>query len=150
MKQYKRQLKSFYWTNQLIDRTAAREQELKIKDNCKLVTVNPFYADDGTPTKEIAQIDAGQKTTVSPEEIVGRDLKLIKDCDGLIAYLSSDKNMGSCMEIAIASCMWSKPVYVIATQDHLASHPWVVYFANKVFRSSFEFIQWWNEELDEK
>jgi nucleoside 2-deoxyribosyltransferase len=133
----------YYYTNQTVHRHRAREIELKIEKETGLRLENPFY--DGEH-KEIEDLDAGRPIKVTADEIVGADLRKIRDSDGIVALLSSFKNIGSAMEIAICSYSWGKPVYVIATNDKLYDHPWVAYFATRRFHSAKEFIQWYHKE----
>lgn len=127
----------FYFTNQTIDRVIAREKELRIERETGIVLDNPFYDGDA---KEVRSLDATGTSDMSSDEIVGRDLKRIKDSDGIVAYMSNDRNIGSCMEIAIASLMWGKPVYIIAVATNIYNHPWIKYFANRIFKTDYEFI----------
>jgi nucleoside 2-deoxyribosyltransferase len=133
----------YYFTNQTVHRHRAREIELKIEKETGLRLENPFY--DGEH-KEIADLDAGRPIFITADEIVGADLRKIRDSDGIIALMSSFKNIGSAMEIAIGAYSWGKPVYVIATNDKLYSHPWIEYFATKRFRTPSEFIKWYHKE----
>lgn len=135
----------FYFTNQTADRHNARAIELKIEKETHLELENPFY--DGE-AKEIDDLDAGRPIKISADEIVGMDLRKIRDSKGIVALMSHDRNIGSAMEIAICAYSWGKPVFVIATQEHLAKHPWIVYFATKIFTHEDEFIKYWKENRD--
>lgn len=136
-------MKILYFTNQTIDRKIAREQELKIEEQTGLILDNPFYDGD---QKELGALDCGGSSNLSAEEIVGRDLKKIREADGLLAYITNDRNIGSMMEIAIASFSWGKPVYIIALEDRVFNHPWIQFFANKVFHNTYEFIRFAHRE----
>lgn len=133
----------WYFTNQTCHRRRAREIELRIEKETGLRLENPFY--DGEH-KEIADLDAGRPIKVTSDEIVGADLRKIRDADGIVALMSSVKNIGSAMEIAIGAYSWGKPVYVIATNPKLYSHPWIEYFATRRFRTPSEFIKWYHKE----
>lgn len=133
----------WYYTNQTIHRHKAREIELRIEKETGLVLENPFY--DGEH-KEIADLDAGRPIKISADEIVGMDLRKVRDSDGIIALMSSNRNIGSAMEIAIGSYSWGKPVYVIAPNKSCYNHPWVKYFATRIFRTPSEFIKWYHKE----
>lgn len=141
-------MKTFYFTNQLINRHNARTVEVLIEEATGLRLDNPFYGDDGTPTLEIAQLDAGQKCTIENPTIVRMDLKKIIDSDGIIAYLTH-RSFGSPCEIALAHEMWGKPVYAIvpAGSEVDPNHPWVQELTNKVFRSVEEFIAYSKENI---
>jgi nucleoside 2-deoxyribosyltransferase len=133
----------WYYTNQLAHHKKAREIELKIEKATGLRLENPFY-DGGA--KEIQEINAGKPITLTADEIVGMDLRKIRDADGIVALLSSTRNIGSAMEIAIGAYAWGKPVYVIATKKKLYDHPWIEYFATKRFHNPKEFIVWYHKE----
>jgi hypothetical protein len=133
----------WYFTNQLAHHKRAREIELRIEKETRLVLENPFY--DGE-AKEIAQINKGKEVTLTADEIVGMDLRKIREADGIIALFSSVRNIGSAMEVAIGSYSWGKPVYVIATKKRLYDHPWIAYFATKRFHTPAEFIAWYKQE----
>jgi len=133
----------YYFTNQTVHRRKAREIELRIEKETGLRLENPFYDGDH---KEIADLDAGRPIKVTADEIVGADLRKIRDSDGIIALMSSSKNIGSAMEIAIGSYSWGKPVYVIATSKCAYNHPWIKYFATRLFKTPTEFIKWYHKE----
>jgi len=133
-----------YFTNQTIDRQKAREQELKIEEATGIELENPFY--DGE-AKEVKSLDSTGTTDLSADEIVGMDLRKIREADGLLAYMSNDRDIGSCMEIAIAAHSWGKPVYIISPSEAHIDHPWIKYFAIRVFKSSYEFIKYAKEHL---
>jgi hypothetical protein len=133
-----------YFTNQTVDRQLARTVELKIEQSCKnLILENPFY--DGE-AKELKGLDTKGKSDLSFDEICGADLRKIRDSSGLLAYMSNDRDIGSNMEIAICSHSWGKPVYIIATTDNHFNHPWIQYFATRLFKNEDEFINWWNSK----
>lgn len=131
-----------YFTNQTIDRKLAREIELKIEQATGLELDNPFYDGDA---KEVKALDATGQSNMSADEICGRDLKRIRDAEGLLALMTNDRNIGSCMEIAICGHSWGKVVYVIAPVAHIRKHPWIVHFATNIFENHYEFIKWYNE-----
>lgn len=133
----------YYYTNQTCHRHRARAIELRIEKETGLRLENPFY--DGEH-KEIADLDAGRPIKISADEIVGMDLRKVRDADGIVALMSSVRNIGSAMEIAIGAYAWGKPVYVIATNKKLYDHPWVIYFATRRFRTPSEFIKWYHKE----
>ena len=139
-------MNKYYFTNQTIDRAKAREIELKVESMTDLVLENPFYDGDA---KEVRQLDGTGKTGLTHDEIVGADLRKIRESKGIVAYMSSDRNIGSVMEIAIASFSWGKPVYIICEPSmvHIKNHPWIKYFGISVFDSVYEFIKYAKEHL---
>ena len=140
----------FYFTNQTVDRKNAREIELKIEDATGLELENPFY--DGE-AKEVKSLDSKGTSNLSDAEIVGVDLKKIRESDGIVALVSVDKlNIGSAMEIAICAHSWGKPVYVISPLTWVQTHPWITYFGIKVFPNHYAFIKFakkeWPQDLE--
>lgn len=133
---------TYYFTNQTVDRKMARDIELWIEDELGWELVNPFYDGDA---REVQFLDNQNGRELSHEEIVGMDVKKIRNSRGIVALMTSPHDIGSCMEIAVASYAWGKPVYVIAMTERHFNHPWINYFANKVFRSPLEFIAYFKE-----
>lgn len=135
--------KKFYFTNQTADRQNAREVELKIERNTGLILENPFYDGDA---KEVRELDATGKSDLHESEIVGTDLKKIRESDGIIWYFSKPEeiHIGSSMEAAICAFSWGKPVYLISEHEKIRNHPWVKYFGIKSFATPYEFIQYAN------
>lgn len=140
--------KTFYWTNQLSDRHEARVIEELIEKHTGLILDNPFYGHDGTPTKEIEQLDNGEPVTISDAEIVAVDMKKIREADGIIAYMKS-YSLGSPMEVFYAHEILGKPVYVICVNDSMRNHPWLRYCTNRIFNNPREFIRFAKENLNE-
>lgn len=141
----------FYFTNQTVDRKHAREIELKIEQQTGLQLENPFY--DGE-AKEVRSLDSTGTSDMSPDEICGVDLRKIRDCEGIVALMTSDRDIGSCMEIAICSFAWGKPVYIIAPNANAYNHPWIQYFATALFENHYGFIKYaiskWGKNAEPK
>jgi hypothetical protein len=135
----------WYYTNQTINRHEARRVELIIEEATGLELVNPFY--DGE-AKEVSELDTKGTTSLSPDEIVGMDLKKIRESHGVVAYMTTDQCIGSAMEIAIAAFSWGKPVYVIARTELFRRHPWIIHFATQIFNDAPEFISFVNGSAD--
>ncbi len=140
-------MKTFYYTNQLSDRHEARVIETQIEKSTGLILDNPFYLADGTPTKEIEQLDNGQEVTVTDAEIVAVDLKKIKESDGIVAYMKS-YSLGSPMEIFYCHEILGKPVYVVCVNERMRQHPWLKFCTNRIFDNARDFIKFVNEELN--
>jgi hypothetical protein len=134
----------WYFTNQTVDRHEARRLELIIEQETGLILNNPFY--DGA-AKEVSTLDTIGKTQLSEDEIVGMDLRKIRDSVGIVAMMTADQCIGSAMEIAIAAFAWGKPVYVIARSDLFRHHPWIKYFASRIFDDVHAFIEYAKENL---
>ena len=137
-----------YYTNQLSNRHEARviQEAIHAAIGDKIELVNPFYTKEGLPTKEIAQLDAGEKVTVSDAEIVAVDMKMIRETDGIVAYMKQ-YSLGSPMEIFYAHEILGKPVYVICVNEGMRTHPWLSHCTNKIFASHIEFINFVKENF---
>lgn len=127
----------FYWTNQTVNRHFARDVELYIEKETGLQLENPFYDGDA---KEVDELDSQGTTSLSADEICGMDLRKIRDSDGIVAYMTHLKCIGSVMEIAIAAQTWGKPCYIIAPNPYHKTHPWIIHFASELFDNEDEFI----------
>ena len=147
-------MRHFYYTNQCVNSKEARRLELIIEAQTGLHLENPFFDSDAkesktviTMTKEkLAKGDAG-KPKLSADEIVGRDLRKIRESEGIVAMMTSEFCVGSVMEIAIAAFSWGKPVYVIARNPYFRVHPWIKYFASHIFDDVHAFIEYAKENL---
>jgi len=137
-------MKKFYFTNPTDDRHAAKEIQARIEEELKgiIKLVNPFYDRAGTPTTEIAALDKGVVPKVSAGEIVHNDMKLIRDCDGIVGFITNKSSWGSIQECFAAHYMFGKPTFIIFDAkssaqnihpcDHCGTknpnnikHPWV-------------------------
>ncbi len=65
------------------------------------------------------------------KNIVEEDIKLIKECDGMIAIIDGALSYGTIQEI-IYGYINKKKIYLIVTNNH-ENHPWLVYHSNKIF-----------------
>jgi hypothetical protein len=137
-------MNKYYFTNNTADREHAREvQKFIMRLVPDLILDNPFYGTDGdTPTKEIAELDAGIRTTVSNAEIVRMDQKKILDSVGIVAYVTR-YSWGSPCECYFAHEMLGKPVYIIVPEGSGvdAAHPWVQECSTQVFTSVMDFVK---------
>lgn len=138
----------FYFTNPTKDRHKAREVQLRIEAELKgvLRLVNPFYDNAGTPTKEIASMDRGERSEVSPGEIVHNDLKLIRDLDGVVAWITGNTSWGSISETFFSAYVLGKKTYIIFdpnTRNNINNpdHPWPKGNSTKIFGSVDAFIE---------
>jgi len=121
-------------------RHEVRAVELQIERDIGVELLNPFYDTDRT---DVVSIDAGRNERyerLNPVQIVERDLELIRNGDGVVAYVP-----GNCFSVGTVCEMWyssthDKPVYVVSA-DH-GRHPWIQYM---VFVSDGEIFQSWDE-----
>lgn len=150
----------YYFTNPTKDRHKAREIQLKIEKETGLELENPFYDRAGTPTKEIAALDRGERADVSSGEIIHNDLKKIRDAFGIIAWITRNTSWGSISETFFSSYMLGKPTYIIfdelsrgtcsvcrASNPNNPEHPWPMGNSTKIFGNLHAFIAFAKERL---
>jgi nucleoside 2-deoxyribosyltransferase len=125
-----------------------RHKMIEIKErlerNYPVRLVSPFYEIarkeikilDSLKTKKEICIYKQQWTKKIKRDIVELDLKLIDECDGILAYVPYP-TIGTSMEIQYAKDK-NKLVYTIAKK--YADHPWIVNNSTKIFTkfSAFE------------
>ena len=87
--------------------------------------INPF--DNEKPVNEDWYYNK-----INPNEIVERDLKLIRSSDGMIALINGDVSYGTIQEMVYAK-QFKKPVYSAITNGQ-HNHPFLVYHSDEVFR----------------
>ena len=156
-------MKTFYFTNPTDDRHKAKEIRKQIEKAVNIQLLNPFYDHVGNPTKEIAALDKGKPVSVSDSEIVHSDLKMIRDSDGVIAYITNKSSWGSIQECFVAHYMFGKTVYIIfdpKTQSKCEQcgiknpnnpkHPWAKANSTRVFGNLEGFIAYAKEKYGEK
>jgi hypothetical protein len=147
-------MKSFYFTNPTADRHKAREIQLQIEKQTGLSLINPFYGADGSPTEEIRQLDNGEPTTVRSPEIVAVDMKMIRDSDGIVGWISDRTSWGSIQEAFYCHQVLAKPVYLIFDPDTRSrinnpQHPWAIESSTRIFGNVEGFIAYAKEKLSE-
>lgn len=140
-------MKVFYFTNPTKDRHKARELQLRIEKELAgvLELDNPFYDRAGTPTKEIAQLDRGERAEISEGEIIHNDLKKIRDSEGVVAWITDGTSWGSISETFYSSYVLGKLTYIIFdphTRNNINNpeHPWPKGNSTKIFGSVEAFI----------
>ena len=151
---------AFYFTNPTYDRHKAREIQLKIEAETGLELVNPFYNKAGVPTKEIKALDKGDRPEVSEGEIIHNDLKLVRDHEGVIAYITKKTSWGSISETFYSAYVLGKPTHLIfdpdsrggcehcgITNDNNPDHPWPKGNSTRIFGSVEAFIAYAKEKL---
>ncbi len=140
----------YYFTNNFMDRHEALEVQKRIMFLVPgLILDNPFYGTDGnTPSREIAEVDAGLNTTVPAKEVVDTDENKIANSAGVIAYATRYSHGSSC-EIYLSYKVLSKPTYVIIPPHSKVdpNHFWITERSTKVFTSVTEFIEFAKENL---
>jgi len=106
------------------------EQNTNFK-NIKII--NPFYHADSVEVFEDKDVSGNKyyKKLTNHAEIVERDVRLIKESDGIIAVVDGNLSYGTIQEIVYAY-LYDKPVYALITNGH-EEHPWLKYHAKKIF-----------------
>jgi len=113
-----------------------RTWELHAEITYDVEIINPFY---DITRKDILGIDEGREgryEKLDPAEVVFRDLKAIKNSDGVIAYVNGDLSYGTIMEIVYAYG-FKIPVYTACTNGH-EKHPWLDFHSDQIFTSLIE------------
>lgn len=155
-------MKTFYFTNPTFDRHKGQEIRLKIESELKnsVALVSPFYDKGGNPTPEIRALDRGQKPEgVSENDIVETDIDMIREADGLIAWITNKTSWGSIQETYIAFKEMNKPVYIIFDPNtrgvcnhchgfnpNAPGHPWPLKHSTRTFGNVEAFIAFAKEK----
>lgn len=102
-----------------------RKKELEFESKTKIDLFNPFV--DGMETKGwVNNKKEGKK-------IVEKDLKYIKECDGMLAIFDNNiTSYGTPMELFYAAKILKKPIYSISNHK---GHPWILGLSVKVFKN---------------
>jgi len=158
-------VKKYYWTNPTGDRLRAQEIRLYIEKELKgiLELVSPFYDRAGQPTEEIKALDKGEKSNITSYEILGRDIDLITESDGVVGIVTNKTSWGSIQEFYESKCVQHKPTYIIfdertqGTCSHCGTanpnnpdHPWAVRSAVRTFNSPDSFIDYMKHHFGSK
>lgn len=146
-------MKTYYLAHNFYDRKQIREWELKIEKKYHINLDNPFYDNDRNDIKELDKLKDGSpeqlqyfKERNTPKmcyDIVEGDLEMIRKSDGLLTIIDN-VSIGTSMEIIMASRIYKVPVFVIT--NIVESHPWIRYFATKIFKTKEEFENWCENE----
>lgn len=112
-------------------------------ENTGLEIVNPFgkspelYEINGDT--ELDALEFREEEGWTGEKIVKTDLKKIRECDGLIAYIESP-SIGTAMEIFYNSFHLERPTYSIIENEELKCHPWLEHLTQEVELDNLEEI----------
>jgi len=129
-----------YLGHPFADRKWIKEWQIFVEEKYNIEFVNPFY--DITRT-DIEKIDAGLEEPESADrdyvDLVSRDLDVMEQCNGMLAFITGCPSYGTIMEIVYAYNKGTVPVYLIVTNGK-ENHPWLRYHATEIFTSlkSFE------------
>jgi len=82
---------------------------------------------------------------LKPDKLVKRDLKNIKENNGLLGLITGDLSYGTLMEITYNKIFHNRtgthPGYLIITNGH-ENHPWLKYHSTKIFTDFKSFEDW--------
>ena len=138
----------FYLCHPFDSRYKMREWELKVEKLLGIEIINPFF-DVERPDKNIietpditlsSQSTRKERYGLSDEDVdilVERDLKLIKECDGVIVIVDGSLSYGTIQEMVYAK-NWGKLVCSIISNGHVG-HPWLRYHSTEVFENLDKF-----------
>jgi nucleoside 2-deoxyribosyltransferase len=164
----------YYMAHPFGDRLRLRLEEKRIERKTGLVLVNPFYDVEGrTDVKEFDKLAKKMKAfdkfskveklkdseerqkwvsswgvsmkSTTPKEVVERDLRVIRQTDGVLAFFTDKISVGTPMEVFYASHILHHPVYLIIEDKTKMGHPWLVYHATSIFTNVDEFINSFNQ-----
>lgn len=146
-------------TNPTADRAKGRIILAQIEAETNLELYNPFYDRAGNPTPEVRQLDRGERSNLSAPEIVSKDLKMIVDVDGVIAWVTNKTSWGSIQECVIAYREMHKAVYIIWDEGtrgvcevcrgfnpNTPGHPWAEEHCTRSFGTLQGFIDFAKKE----
>lgn len=150
----------FYIAHKITRRHYIRDDICPFLQENGIETVNPFYNSDGTIRKdrpEVKAIDEGRMgeyditRKVQSKDIVEKDLKRIRDSDGIIAVIE-ESSIGTSMEIFYCARWCKKPVFVVTTS--YAGHPWLIYLTSmnngKIVKNKKELVKAINKRVTKK
>lgn len=146
---------TFYIAHTFSERHFVRDKLIPKLHDLGCDTLNPFYEPDGSWKDGRPEIKAADKGGMDARwakivksrsvDIVETDLKLIRDADGIIAYMP-EGSTGTTCEIWTCGGIFKwlekigypieefidKPVFLITTSSRLLMHPWINMLLNLV------------------
>ena len=134
-----------YFAHSTLDRKELRDKEIEMECRLGIELYNPFY---DSPRNHIAEIDSGVRKPYSGikdfNAIVDGDLEAIESCAGLLAVVPKNKPaIGESMEIFYNSFVLGRETYLIVEDEGFLGHPWLVKNSVARFKSTDEFMEWW-------
>jgi nucleoside 2-deoxyribosyltransferase len=117
---------------------------LEVEKKFRVEIVNPFFdvdredeaiiKEDGLTLTSLSSRDERYGLTDEQcDKLVNRDIKLITECDGIIAIVDGSLSYGTIQEMVYAKTLGLK-VYSVVSNGH-AGHPWLRFHSTKVFRN---------------
>jgi len=144
----------YYLAHPFDSRFKMREWELKIEEELGIEIINPFF-DVERKDKDIleakgitltSQATRKERYGLSDDdcaELVGRDIDLICQADGMIAIIDGSLSYGTIQEMVYAR-LCGNPVYSVILNGHIG-HPWLRYHSTKVFSALEELEEYFEQ-----
>ena len=141
-----------YIAHNLAHRKSIRKTQLEIESKYNIKLVNPFYEYqreeivtlDQIISKEDKDLYKQSWSDEACEAIVDMDLEMIRKCDGLLVFLSSNAALiGTSMEVQFAH-MLNMKIFIITTNYQF--HPWIRTYATRIFNNVTEFKKYLKQE----
>lgn len=160
----------FYIAHTFGERIFVRDTLIPKLQKLGIKTLNPFYNPDGSWMERRPEVKSADQGGESPEwkkivksrsmDIVDTDLDLIREADGVIAYMP-EGSTGTTCEIWFCGGVFkwlnkigypldefmNKPVFLITTSSRLLMHPWIKYATRKVYRSYNPLLKYLKKEM---
>jgi hypothetical protein len=126
-----------YVAHPVLARDMVRAWELEFERYSGIDLINPFHDVERELDEDLHASEAGDYTSVDPNELVLLDLQALNKCDFVVAFITGQRSYGTLMEIVYAY-QAGIPVYIICTNGH-EYHPWLRYHATHMFTSTEQF-----------
>lgn len=160
----------FYIAHTFSERHFVRDELIPKLQKLGIKTLNPFYNPDGSWKESRPEIKIADQTGESPkwkrtvksrsEDIVETSLDLIRDSDGIIAYMP-EGSTGTTCEIWTCGGVFKwlekigypieeflgKPVFLVTPSSRLLMHPWIKYATVKIYRNYKSFLRYLKKEM---
>jgi len=137
--------KKYYMGHPFDSRFKMREWELEIEKELDIEIINPFFDVERDDREVIDEKDVTLDTQATRkdryglsdeecEELVGRDVDLIAESDGMITIIDGSLSYGTIQEMVYAFEIHKKLVYSVISNGHIG-HPWLRRHSTKTFET---------------
>jgi len=161
---------AFYIAHTFSERIYVRDELIPALHRLGIRTLNPFYNPDGTWKESRPEIKLADEGGLSPKwaktvrsrsvDIVETDLDLIRQADGIIAYMP-EGSTGTTCEIWTCGGVFKwletigydlpefqgKPVFLVTTSSRLQMHPWIKYSTKRIFKDEKKLLKYLKKEM---
>jgi len=160
----------FYIAHTFGERHFVRDELIPKLQKLGIKTLNPFYNPDGSWLERRPEVKSADQGGESLEwkrivkarsvDIVDTDLDLIREADGIIAYMPEGSTGTTCEIFTCGGVFkWlnkvgysleefmNKPVFLVTTSSRLLMHPWIKYATRKVYRSHRTLLSYLKKEM---